>query len=222
MLIPGVWGSSSRLIAGARVVEVRRRPWMHVGMDAARLLQLRRRFRQLLNTGDESISVTGNGHDVIVLVGTLAECPSQGRDLARQIVLIDGGVRPDAVQRLIFADDVGSMFEEHDEHVERLRRDGHELTARHNLRLMGSTTNGPKAYPLPGRCFQPGIDHVALLPELSCQQLISCHRRRVSPGKSIGLFRLMNVLHRDTAIESGGAGSTGQIRAVKPSQYCPQ
>ena len=84
--------------------------------------------RQVLHGGDESISVTGNGDDEIVLVGTLAKRAPQGRDLARQVVLVDRGVRPHAVQELIFADDVVSMFEQHDEHVERLRRDWYETT----------------------------------------------------------------------------------------------
>ena len=85
-------------------------------------------IRQVLHGGDESISVTGNSDDEIVLVGTLAKRAPQRRNLAGQIVLVDGRVRPHAVQKLIFTDDVVSMFEQHDEHVEGLRRDWDETT----------------------------------------------------------------------------------------------
>ena len=74
--------------------------------------------RQFLHRCDESISLTGNGDDVVVLVRTLAKRPPHRRDLTRQVVLVDGGVRPHPVQELVFADDVVPMFEEHDEHVE--------------------------------------------------------------------------------------------------------
>ena len=81
--------------------------------------------------------MTGNGYDEIVLVGTLAKRAPQRRNLTGQIVLVDGRVRPHAVQQLIFADDVVSMFEQHDEHVEGLRRDGHETTFPPQLPLEG-------------------------------------------------------------------------------------
>ena len=95
-------------------------------MDIA--TQFRRYISQTLHGGDESISVTGNSDDEIVLVGTLAERSPQRRYLPRQVVLVHGSVRPHAVQELVFADDVVSMLEQHDEHVEGLRRDRDETT----------------------------------------------------------------------------------------------
>jgi hypothetical protein len=97
-------------------------------MGIQAVAQLRRHLGQLTHGGDEPIAVTGNRDDEIVLVGALSERPAQRRDLARQVVLVHRGVRPDQVQQLIFADAVVSMFEQDDQHVEGLRRDGHEPT----------------------------------------------------------------------------------------------
>jgi hypothetical protein len=91
-------------------------------------VRLRWHFRQVLHTRDESISVTGYGDDEVVLVGPLAKRSSERRYLTRQIVLIDGDVRPHTVQELIFADRPVSMFEHYDEHVERFGRDRYQTT----------------------------------------------------------------------------------------------
>jgi hypothetical protein len=85
-----------------------------------------RQHSQIPHAGDKSIALTRNGHKEIVLVWTLAERSPQRRNLASQIVLIDRGFRPHAVQKLIFTDGVVPSFEQDDEDVERLRRDGHE------------------------------------------------------------------------------------------------
>ena len=121
-----------------------------------------RHIRQVLHGGDESISVTGNGDDEIVLVGTLAERAPQRRNLTRQVVLVDGRVRPHAVQELVFADDVVSMLEQHDEHVEGLRRDRDETTIPPQLPLEGIHDERTEGIPtVPGRAFQFGVAHVA-------------------------------------------------------------
>ena len=79
----------------------------------------------VLDGCDESISLTRNRDDVVVLVGALAKCTPHGRDLTRQIVFIHDSVWPHAVQQLVFAYDVVAMLEEHYEDVERLRGDRH-------------------------------------------------------------------------------------------------
>jgi hypothetical protein len=68
----------------------------------------------------EPIALTGNGHHEIVIIGALAERQAERGNLARQIVLVDDGVRPDAGQEVIFGEDVAALFEERDEHVKGL------------------------------------------------------------------------------------------------------
>ena len=138
-------------------------------MDFVAGVQFARHVRQVLHVGDESISVTGDGDDEIVLVGTLAERASQRRYLARQIVFVDGGVGPHPVQELVFADDVVSMLEQHDEHVERLRRDGDETTVPPQPPLEGIDDERTEGVPtVPGRVFQFGVAHAAPLPTAFC------------------------------------------------------
>jgi len=100
-------------------------------------VQFRPRVSEMLHAGDESISLTRNGHEKIVLVRTLAKRSSEGRNLSGQVVLVYCGVRPDAVQQLILTHEVVSVFEQDDEHVEGLRRDGHETTLPPQLPLDG-------------------------------------------------------------------------------------
>ena len=61
-------------------------------------------------------------------IGTLTERAPERGNLARQIVLLHGGVRPDPAQEFILTDDVIAMFEQDDEDVEGFRRDRHEAT----------------------------------------------------------------------------------------------
>ena len=89
---------------------------------------VRRHVGKVLHVSDESIPVTGDGDDEIMLVGRLTERASQRRYLTRQVVFVDGGVGPHTVQELVLAEDVVSMLEQHDEHVERLRGEGYETT----------------------------------------------------------------------------------------------
>ena len=92
---------------------------------------------QIPHAGDKSISLTRNGHEEIVLVWTLAERSPQRRNLASQIVLVDRGFRPHAVQKLIFTDGVVPLLEQDDQHVEGLRRDGDETAFSPQLPLDG-------------------------------------------------------------------------------------
>ena len=99
-----------------------------------------------------------------MLVGTLAKRAAQRRNLTRQVVLVHRGVRPHAVQQLIFADDVVAVLEQDDEHVEGLRRDGDETTFPPQLPLDGIHDERTEGIPaLSGRSFQSGMPPTYLL-----------------------------------------------------------
>jgi len=133
-------------------------------MDVVICGQLRRHLCEVLHAGHESISAPGNGDDEIVLVRTLAKRPSQRRYLPRQVVLVDGRARPDTVQELIFADDLVSMFEQRDEHVEGFRRNRHETAFPPQPSLEGVDNERPEGVPSRlGRFFKSGAPHVASL-----------------------------------------------------------
>ena len=102
----------------------------------------RRQHSQIPHAGDKSISLARNGHEEIVLVWTLAERSAQRRNLASQVVLIDRGFRPHAVQEIIFADGVVAVLEQDHEHVEGLRRDGDETAFSPQLPLEGIHDEG--------------------------------------------------------------------------------
>jgi hypothetical protein len=122
--------------------------------------------------GDESIAVTGDGDHEIVLIGTLPQRPPQRRDLTGEIVLVDDGVRPDAGQELIFADDVISPFEQRAEDVEGLRRDGDEeaVAPQPSLdRIDDERAKGIDA--LAGRTLHLGIAHVFTSAERGCSKI---------------------------------------------------
>ena len=94
-------------------------------VDAVGVVQSPGQIWNFLSVRDESISLARDGQDVVGLVGTLAERPSKRRDLASEIVFLNGRVGPDAVQQLVLRDKTIAMFEQDDEHVEGLRRDRH-------------------------------------------------------------------------------------------------
>ena len=134
--------------------EVRSRRPAAIASDGDRLVGClggcgsdRRHIRKLLHAGDEAISLTRNGDYVVMLVWALVECSPKGRNLTRQVVLVDGGVRPDAVQKLIFPNDVVPMSSSMTSTSKVFGEIGTRRPCRQNLRLTGSTTNGPKAYP---------------------------------------------------------------------------
>ena len=106
-------------------------------------VRLRQRS-QIPHAGDKSIALTRNGHQEIVLVWTLAERSPQRRNLPSQIVLIDRGFRPHAVQKLIFTDGVVPLLEQDHEHVEGLRRDGDETAFSPQLPLARIHNEGTK------------------------------------------------------------------------------
>ena len=101
-----------------------------------------RQHRQIPHAGDKSIALTRNGHQEIVLVWTLVERSPQRRNLSSQIVLIDRGFRPDAVQKLIFTDGVVPLLEQDHEHVEGLRRDWDETAFSPQLPFEGIHNEG--------------------------------------------------------------------------------
>ena len=115
-------------VAGAMLLDIHPALWRLAHMDLACRVRVRRHVGKVPHASDESIPVTGDGYDEIMLVGRLTERASQRRYLTRQVVFVDGGVGPHPVQELVFADDVVSMLEQHDEHVERLRGEGYETT----------------------------------------------------------------------------------------------
>ena len=82
----------------------------------------------LLSARDESVSLARDGKDVVGLIRALTERPPKGRDLAREIVFLDGRVRPHTIQQLVLRDQAIPMLEQDDEHVEGLRRDWYRVT----------------------------------------------------------------------------------------------
>ena len=64
-------------LAGGRLVDVRRRLRRMQGVAIEAVAQFWRQLRQLPHGGDEPIAVTGDGDDVVVLVGALPERPAQ-------------------------------------------------------------------------------------------------------------------------------------------------
>jgi hypothetical protein len=158
-------------------------------------VRLRWHIRQVLHTRDESISVTGYGDDEVVLVGPLAKRSSERRYLTRQIVLIDGDVRPHAVQELIFADRPVSMFEQDDEHVERFGRDRYQATFPPQPSLDGIDNERTERIPsVPGRFSVSGVAHLTPLPSVARE--------------------------RDTSEESRWAFGRSQSSSSGPSPFC--
>jgi hypothetical protein len=97
-------------------------------MDTVAVAQSCRKVRDLSSAGDESISLARDGQDVVGLIWTLTECPSQRGHLACEIVFLDCRVRPDTIQQLVLCDQTVAMFEQDDEDVEGLRRDWYRAT----------------------------------------------------------------------------------------------
>src|SRR5439155_3149681 len=58
----------------------------------------------------ETITAPGNRFDELTFTRPLTECASQRRDIARQISLFDGRVRPNNPHHLVFAEDVPAVF----------------------------------------------------------------------------------------------------------------
>jgi hypothetical protein len=135
--------------------------------------------------------VPRDGDDEVVLVGTLAKDAPQRRDLAHQVVLVNRGARPDAVQQLLFTDDVVAVFEKDDEDVEGLRRDRH----------------GPAVPP------QPALDGID---QERTERIrpVSEHRGDRRPGiraKSIAFSRSAGVLQGETEAQPGRDGARASV-----------
>ena len=79
---------------------------------------------------------------------------------------------------------------------------GTKRPSRHNVRLMGSTTNGPKAYPPSAeRCFQFGVAHAAPLPTGRSRTFCDAVEVSMDPrAKSIAFACSAHVLQSDTAV----------------------
>jgi hypothetical protein len=81
-----------------------------------------------LSVRDEPVSLTGNGQDVVGVIRPLAEGPPEGRDLAGEVVFLNGRVRPDAIEQLVLGHKTIAMLEQDGEHVEGLGRNGYGVT----------------------------------------------------------------------------------------------
>ena len=129
--------SSSRWSSSSSRLRARPDKARHMALHALQAGARSRRAGSAVDAGNESISVAGNRDDVVVLIGTLTERSPQRRHLTDEVVLLHGRVGPHQVQQLILADDVVSMLEQHDEHVEGLGRDGHETVVAPQAALDG-------------------------------------------------------------------------------------
>jgi hypothetical protein len=112
---------------GGKIIQIDRLG-RHQMVDAVDVAQTARQFRDFLSVGDESVSLTRNGDNVVGIIRTLTERPPKGRHLAREIVLLDRCVRPDAIQQLVLCDETIATFEQDGEHVEGLRGDRYGVT----------------------------------------------------------------------------------------------
>ena len=97
------------------------------------------------------------------------------------------------------------MFEQHDEHVERFRRDGHETAFPPQPPLDGVHDERTEGVPaVPGRFVKPGAAHVAPLPSrVVCEPDVSVEVWMALRAKSIAFSSLINVLHRETTPTRG-------------------
>jgi hypothetical protein len=131
-----------------------KRPIQEGRVVRRRLVEIYRRLRQPMraiigkgvliegrchaaDSGHESISMAGDRHDVVVLIGTLTKGAPQRRYLTDEVVLLDGRIGPHQIQQLILADYAVAVVEQHHEHVERLGRDRHPTVAAPQTALDG-------------------------------------------------------------------------------------
>ena len=94
------------------------------------------------------------------------------------------------------------MLEQHDQHVERLRRDGDETTVPPQRPLDGIDNEWTEGVPtVAGRSFQFGVAHAAPLPAGRSRTLGDAVEVSMGPrAKSIAFASSVHVLQRDTTV----------------------
>jgi hypothetical protein len=83
-----------------------------------------RLLSRLLYGGGKAITTLGHSDDVLVLVAAVGQQPTQDRDRAREAAFFDERVPPDRRQKLLLGDDAASVFNEEQQCVGGLGRDG--------------------------------------------------------------------------------------------------
>ena len=99
--------------------------------------------------GGEPIAPARNGCDDIA-----AKRLSNGTDLHGQVVVFDGKVRPDGVQKFCAADDAAASFEQGLQHVERTSAERHGQSVLEHLTPFGLDLESLEAAGFAHGCLQ--------------------------------------------------------------------
>ena len=97
-----------------------------------------------LHLRDKAIPAPGNRLNVLMLARMFAERVSQSGDISGDVSFFDGGVGPDQFHNFIFADDVPAVLYQHEQDVENLRRQRHNLATTQQLTLARVHAKWPK------------------------------------------------------------------------------
>src|SRR5215213_3593979 len=83
--------------------------------------------RDFLNVGDKTKTAARNGHDKLLILFKRTERFSKRENILRERRFFDERIRPNFVQKHVFADNLAAMFNQDKQRLKRLRRERNKL-----------------------------------------------------------------------------------------------
>ena len=99
----------------------------------------------LAHLSDKTVAPPRYGLDVFLPGGGFAEGLAQNRDVVGKVALLHNHVRPNAMNQLIFVDEMAMRVDEYTKSVEDLRAQGDRLSFPRQRRSPGSSRKGPNS-----------------------------------------------------------------------------